>query len=54
MPGKLLEKALARRIYYDLSTYKLVPTNQFGTRDSSSTLDASLVLLHGTPLALAQ
>jgi len=52
--GKLLEKTLARRIYFDLNTHNLVPTNQFGARDSSSTLDAGLVLLHDAQLALAQ
>ena len=52
--GKLLEKVLARCIYYNLGTLNLVPTNQFGARDSGSTLDAGLVLLHDAQLALAQ
>ena len=46
VPRQTPREALARRIYFDLSTYNLVPTNRFGARDSSSTLDAGLVLLH--------
>jgi hypothetical protein len=52
--GMLLEKALARRIYYDLNTYSFVPTNQLGGRVSSFTLDAGLVPLHDAQLSLAQ
>ena len=52
--GKLLEKSLTQCIYYDISMHNLVLTNQFGARDSSSTLDAGLVLLHNAQLALTQ
>ena len=44
--GKLLEKVVAKLIYRDMSNHDLVPTNQFGGRNASSTLDAGLALLH--------
>lgn len=44
--GKLLEKVVTHLIYRDLNNYALVPTNQYGGRVSSSTLDAGLALLH--------
>jgi hypothetical protein len=44
--GKLLEKVVAKLIYRDMSRHSLVPTTQFGGRNSSSTLDAGLTLVH--------
>jgi Reverse transcriptase (RNA-dependent DNA polymerase)/Endonuclease-reverse transcriptase len=44
--GKLLEKLVAKLIYRDMTKYSLVPTTQFGGRNSSSTLDAGLTLVH--------
>jgi hypothetical protein len=44
--GKLLEKVVAKLIYRDMSKHALIPTTQFGGRNTSSTLDAGLTLLH--------
>ena len=44
--SKLLEKAIAKRIQFDLVKFKLVPTNQFGGRMHSSCLDAAMTLVH--------
>ncbi|KAG9225338.1 hypothetical protein CCMSSC00406_0006275 [Pleurotus cornucopiae] len=44
--SKLLEKMLTTRILFDVGKYNLLPTNQFGGRDKSSTLDAGLTLVH--------
>jgi hypothetical protein len=44
--GKLLEKLIAKLLYRDMTKYSLVPTTQFGGRNSSSTLDAGLTLTH--------
>jgi len=44
--GKLVEKIVARRIYFDLGKYDLMPFNQFGGRSNSSCLDAGLSLTH--------
>src|SRR5713226_7420058 len=44
--GKLLEKIVAKMIYREMSKHALVPTMQFGGRNTSSTLDAGLTLLH--------
>jgi Reverse transcriptase (RNA-dependent DNA polymerase) len=44
--GKLLEKVVAKLIYKDMTKHLLVPTSQFGGRNTSSTLDAGLTLLH--------
>ncbi|CUA75631.1 Muscle M-line assembly protein unc-89 [Rhizoctonia solani] len=44
--SKVLEKIIARRIMYEVGRYGLVPTNQFGGRDRSSTIDAGLTLTH--------
>ena len=44
--GKLLEKIVAKLIYRDMSKHDLVPSTQFGGRNTSSTLDAGLTLLH--------
>jgi hypothetical protein len=49
--GKLLEKVIAKLIYSDMTKHALVPTNQFGGRNASSTLDAGLTLLHDTQSA---
>ena len=44
--GKLLEKVVAKMIYKEMEKHTLVPTNQFGGRNASSTVDAGLTLLH--------
>jgi hypothetical protein len=44
--SKLLEKAVAKRMQYDIVKYELIPANQFGGRAHSSCLDAGLALLH--------
>jgi hypothetical protein len=44
--SKLLEKAVAKRMQYDIVKYKLIHANQFGGRAHSSCLDAGLALLH--------
>ncbi|KAH9995169.1 hypothetical protein BJV74DRAFT_769906, partial [Russula compacta] len=44
--GKLLEKVIALLIYKDMAKHAIIPTNQFGSWNSSSTLDAGLSLLH--------
>jgi hypothetical protein len=44
--GKLLEKAVARRMQYDIVKYELIQANQFGSRAHSSCLDMGLALLH--------
>jgi len=49
--GKLLEKAIARMIYRDMDGHSLVPTTQYGGRNTSSTIDAGLTLLHNIQLA---
>jgi hypothetical protein len=49
--GKLLEKIIAKMIYRDMTKHVLVPTNQFGGRNTSSTLDAGLALLHDVQTA---
>jgi hypothetical protein len=43
---KLLEKAVAKRMQYDIVKYKLIQANQFGGRAHSSCLDAGLALIH--------
>jgi len=49
--GKLLEKVVAWLLYRDMAKHPLVPTTQFGGRNASSILDASLTLLHDTQSA---
>jgi hypothetical protein len=44
--GKLLEKVVAQLIYGEMANHDLVPTTQFGRRNTSSTLDMGLTLLH--------
>jgi hypothetical protein len=44
--GKLLEKVVAKLIYSEIDKHQIVPTNQFGGRNASSTLDAGLALVH--------
>jgi hypothetical protein len=44
--SKLLEKAVAKRMQYDIVKYELIQANQFGGRAHSSCLDAGLALLH--------
>jgi len=44
--GKLVEKIVARRIYFDLGKFDLMPFNQFGGRSNSSCLDTGLSLTH--------
>ena len=49
--GKLLKKIIVKLIYWDMAKHALVPTNQFGGCNSSSTLDTGLTLLHDIQLA---
>ena len=49
--GKLLKKIIKKIIYRDIAKHALVPTNQFGGHNSSSMLDAGLMLLHDIQLA---
>ncbi|KAI5114550.1 hypothetical protein M0805_001369, partial [Coniferiporia weirii] len=49
--GKLLEKIVATRLTYDCGQFNLVPTNQFGSRSCSSTIDAGLSLVHDIQVA---
>ncbi|KAG5223534.1 reverse transcriptase from mobile element jockey protein [Salix suchowensis] len=44
--SKLLEKVVTRCILFDVGKYQLIPTNQFGCRDNSSTTDAGITLIH--------
>ena len=49
--SKLLEKAVSKRMLYDIDAHRLIPTTQFGTRAFSCTLDAGLTLLHDVNVA---
>ncbi|KAI5117313.1 hypothetical protein M0805_005541 [Coniferiporia weirii] len=49
--GKLLEKIVATRLTFDCGCFNLVPTNQFGGRSCSSTIDAGLSLVHDIQVA---
>jgi hypothetical protein len=44
--SKLLEKAVAKRMQYDIVKHELIHANQFGGRAHSSCLDAGLALIH--------
>jgi hypothetical protein len=44
--SKLLEKAIAKQMQYDIVKYELIQANQFGGRAHLSCLDAGLALLH--------
>jgi hypothetical protein len=44
--AKLLEKIVARRLLSDVNSFSLIPTNQFGSRDYSSAVDAILATTH--------
>jgi hypothetical protein len=44
--SKLLEKAVAKWMQFDIVKHKLIQTNQFGGRAHLSCLDAGLALLH--------
>jgi hypothetical protein len=44
--SKLLEKAIAKQMQYDIVKYKLIQPNQFGSQAHSSCLDVGLALLH--------
>jgi hypothetical protein len=44
--GKLLEKVVAKLFYSEMDKHAIVPTNQFRGRNTSSTLDAGLALMH--------
>jgi hypothetical protein len=44
--GKLLEKVVAKLIYSKMDKNPIMPTNQYGGRNASSTLDTGLVLVH--------
>src|SRR6266446_1000561 len=49
--GKLVEKLMARLLYSEIIRFDLLPTNQFGGRMASSTLDAGLSLVHDVKVA---
>jgi hypothetical protein len=51
--GKLVEKLMARLIYSEIIKHDLLPTNQYGGRMASSTLDAGLTLTHDIQVAHA-
>ena len=51
--GKLVEKLVARLLYSEIIRHDLLPTNQFGGRMASSTLDAGLTLTHDIQVAHA-
>ena len=51
--SKLLEKAIAKRLQFDLVKFELIPTNQFGGRMHSSCLDAAMTLVHDIQAAHA-
>jgi hypothetical protein len=51
--GKLVEKLVARLIYSKIISHNLIPTNQYGGRMASSTLDAGLTLTHDIQVAHA-
>ena len=44
--GKLLKKIISSRLLYDINKYELIPSSQFGGRNTSSTVDAGLTLQH--------
>ena len=49
--GKLVEKLMARLLYSEIIRHDLLPTNQYGGRMASSTLDAGLTLTHDIQVA---
>jgi hypothetical protein len=49
--SKWLEKLVNTRMQYEVGRYSLIPTNQFGCREKSSTLDAGLTLTHDVEMA---
>jgi hypothetical protein len=51
--GKLVEKLVARLLYSEIIRHDLLPTNQYGGRMASSTLDAGLTLTHDIQVAHA-
>lgn len=44
--GKLLKKVVVKLIYVDMLKNTLIPTTQYGGRNTLLALDASLTLLH--------
>ena len=51
--GKLVEKLITCLLYREIIHHDLLPTNQFGGRMVSSTVDAGLTLLHDIQVAHA-
>ena len=51
--GKLVEKLMAKLLYSEIIRHDLLPTNQYGGRVASSTLDAGLTLTHDIKVAHA-
>jgi len=49
--GKLMEKAVAKRITHAIDMEEVLPPNQFGSRAHSCCLDAALTLTHHMALA---
>ena len=44
--GKLLEKIIANRILHDLNSFSILPSSQFGSRDTHCAVDATLAIAH--------
>jgi len=50
--GKVLEKIIACCVLHDVNSLQLIPTNQFGSRNYSSTVDAGLSIVHTAQAAI--
>lgn len=50
--GKVLEKIVARRVLHNVNSLQLIPTNQFGSRNYSSAVDAGLAVVHTAQAAI--
>jgi len=50
--GKLLEKVVATCFLSDVNVFSLIPTNQFGSRDYSSAVDAAMAIAHNAESCL--
>lgn len=49
--GKHLEKIVVARILFEVGKHGLLPSNQFGSRDKSSVIDAGPTLVHDVQTA---
>ena len=50
--GKLLEKIVATHFLSNVNVFSLIPTNQFGSRDYSSAVDAAMAIAHNAESCL--